>query len=77
MRPQNHDEEEGDVIVQKVSTDSVTINGQTFTFDAVADAEASQVLVAHLKQLVIHLYLRNGLKHQFAFCYCSSIFLSL
>ncbi|KAI6693903.1 hypothetical protein NL676_021613 [Syzygium grande] len=48
MRPQNHDEEEGDMIVQKVSTDSVTINGQTFTFDAVADAEASQLDIFEL-----------------------------
>ncbi|KAF8014161.1 hypothetical protein BT93_H0106 [Corymbia citriodora subsp. variegata] len=43
MRPQSNDEEEGDMIVQKVSTDAVTFNGQTFTFDAVADTEASQL----------------------------------
>ncbi|KAI3420727.1 uncharacterized protein J3R85_012533 [Psidium guajava] len=48
MRPLNHDEEEGDMIVQNVSTDSVSINGQTFTFDAVADTEASQLDIFEL-----------------------------
>lgn len=43
MRPQNQDEEQGDMILQKISADSVTINGQAFTFDAVADMEATQV----------------------------------
>ncbi|KAM7486192.1 hypothetical protein LguiA_002201 [Lonicera macranthoides] len=42
MRPPNKYEEEGDMIVQKVSGDSLSIHGQTFTFDSVADAESTQ-----------------------------------
>lgn len=43
MRPPSKDRDEGDNIVQKVTDDSLSINGQTFTFDAVADTEATQV----------------------------------
>ncbi|RVW23792.1 Kinesin-like protein KIN-12B [Vitis vinifera] len=42
MRPPNKDEEEGEVIAQKMSGDSLSILGQTFTFDSVADAESTQ-----------------------------------
>ncbi|KAK6914368.1 Kinesin motor domain [Dillenia turbinata] len=42
MRPPNKDEEEGELIVQKLSTDSLSILGQTFTFDSVADTNSSQ-----------------------------------
>ncbi|KAK6930654.1 Kinesin motor domain [Dillenia turbinata] len=42
MRPPNKDEEEGEMIVQKLSTDSLSILGQTFTFDSVADTNSSQ-----------------------------------
>lgn len=42
MRPLHKDEEDGEVIVQKVSNDSLSIDGQTFTFDYVADTEATQ-----------------------------------
>ncbi|GAB4844042.1 TRAFAC class myosin-kinesin ATPase super [Ancistrocladus abbreviatus] len=42
MRPLNKDEEGGEMIVQKLSNDSLLINGQTFTFDSIADAGASQ-----------------------------------
>lgn len=42
MRPPNKNEEEGDMIVQKISGDSLSIHGQTFTFDSVADAESTQ-----------------------------------
>ncbi|KAK3414663.1 hypothetical protein EUGRSUZ_L00643 [Eucalyptus grandis] len=48
MRPHKNDEEEGDMIVENVSNDAVTINGQTFTFDAVADPEASQLDIFEL-----------------------------
>lgn len=41
MRPPNKDEE-GETIVQKVSGDSLSILGQPFTFDSVADTEATQ-----------------------------------
>lgn len=43
MRPLNKDEEEGDLIVQKSSSDSLSIVGQTFTFDSVADVKSTQV----------------------------------
>ncbi|KAF7837065.1 kinesin-like protein KIN-12B [Senna tora] len=43
MRPPCQDKDEGDPIVQKISSDSLTINGQTFTFDSVADTDASQL----------------------------------
>lgn len=42
MRPPHEDRDEGDVIVQKTSSDSISFNGQTFTFDSVADIEATQ-----------------------------------
>ncbi|KAF8388489.1 hypothetical protein HHK36_027161 [Tetracentron sinense] len=41
MRPPNK-EEEGDNIVEKVSSESLTILGQTFTFDSVADTDSTQ-----------------------------------
>ncbi|KAI3688395.1 hypothetical protein L1987_82107 [Smallanthus sonchifolius] len=43
MRPPNKNEEEGEVIVQKTSSDSLTILGQPFTFDSVADTTSTQV----------------------------------
>ncbi|XP_057754148.1 kinesin-like protein KIN-12B isoform X2 [Arachis stenosperma] len=43
MRPLCKDKDEEDPIVQKISDDSVSINGQTFTFDSVADMEATQL----------------------------------
>ncbi|MED6187824.1 TRAFAC class myosin-kinesin ATPase superfamily, partial [Stylosanthes scabra] len=42
MRPLCKDKDEEEPIVQKISDDSVSINGQTFTFDSVADMEATQ-----------------------------------
>ncbi|KAK4266579.1 hypothetical protein QN277_027476 [Acacia crassicarpa] len=42
MRPPCQDSNEGDLIVQKTSSDSLSINGQTFTFDSVADPCATQ-----------------------------------
>lgn len=44
MRPLNKEEEEGEMIVQKVGNDALTINGQMFTFDSVADIDSTQVL---------------------------------
>lgn len=43
MRPPNKEEEEGELIVQKVSSDSLSILGNTFTFDSVADTDSTQV----------------------------------
>ncbi|XLR60257.1 hypothetical protein S83_010929 [Arachis hypogaea] len=43
MRPLCKEKDEEDPIVQKISDDSVSINGQTFTFDSVADMEATQL----------------------------------
>ncbi|OWM84249.1 hypothetical protein CDL15_Pgr011634 [Punica granatum] len=48
MRPPKQDEEDGEMTVQKVSCDSVLINGQTFTFDAVADTAATQLDIFEL-----------------------------
>ena len=42
MRPPSKDEEEGELIIQKTATDSLSILGQTFTFDSVADTESTQ-----------------------------------
>lgn len=41
MRPPK-DEEEGEAIAKRISVDSLSINGQTFTFDSVADMDATQ-----------------------------------
>lgn len=48
MRPPTKDEEEGDVIVQKIGIDSLSITGQTFTFDSVADPESTQLDIFQL-----------------------------
>lgn len=48
MRPPNKDEEESEVIAQKMSGDSLSILGQTFTFDSVADAESTQLDIFQL-----------------------------
>lgn len=37
------DKDEGDLIVQKISKNSLSINDHTFTFDSVADVDATQV----------------------------------
>ncbi|XP_061338674.1 kinesin-like protein KIN-12B [Gastrolobium bilobum] len=43
MRPLCQDKDEGEPIVQKISGDSLSVNGQTFTFDSVADMESTQL----------------------------------
>ncbi|KAL8120951.1 kinesin-like protein KIN-12B [Apium graveolens] len=48
MRPPNMDEEEGELIVQKNSADSLSIVGQTFTFDSVADFNSTQMDIFQL-----------------------------
>ncbi|KAH1047026.1 hypothetical protein J1N35_037810 [Gossypium stocksii] len=48
MRPPIKEEEEGDTIVQKVTSDSLSINGQTFTFDSVASSDATQLDIFQL-----------------------------
>lgn len=42
MKPPNKSEE-SDMIVQKISKDSLKISGQSFTFDSIADPESTQV----------------------------------
>lgn len=42
MRPPRKDKDEGEMMVQKLSSDSLSINGQTFTFDSVCDTDSSQ-----------------------------------
>ncbi|XAR58182.1 Plus-end-directed kinesin ATPase [Bertholletia excelsa] len=48
MRPPTQDEEETELIVQKVSNDSLSILGQTFTFDSVADTGSTQLDIFQL-----------------------------
>ncbi|KAJ0079124.1 hypothetical protein Patl1_23625 [Pistacia atlantica] len=48
MRPVNKEEEEGEMIVQKVGNDALKINGETFTFDSVADIDSTQLDVFQL-----------------------------
>ncbi|XP_014524369.1 kinesin-like protein KIN-12B isoform X2 [Vigna radiata var. radiata] len=43
MRPLCPDKDEGDPTVQKVSNDSLSINGHNFTFDSVADTTTTQL----------------------------------
>ncbi|KAL1323360.1 hypothetical protein AAHE18_13G011000 [Arachis hypogaea] len=49
MRPLRHDKEEVDSsAVKKISNDSLFINGQNFTFDSVADTNATQLDIFEL-----------------------------
>ncbi|KAM5569738.1 kinesin-like protein KIN-12B [Rosa sericea] len=48
MRPPRKDRDEGEMMVQKTAGDSLSINGQTFTFDSVADTDASQLDIFQL-----------------------------
>ncbi|XP_050371998.1 kinesin-like protein KIN-12B [Argentina anserina] len=48
MRPPRKDKDEGEMMVQKTSSDALSINGQTFTFDSVADTDASQLDIFQL-----------------------------
>lgn len=45
MRPLNKDEQEGEMIVQKVANDSLSIGGHTFSFDSIADFGSTQVII--------------------------------
>lgn len=42
VRPPNKEEEDGGSVVQKITEDSLTISGQTFTFDSIADIHSKQ-----------------------------------
>ncbi|XP_047319264.1 kinesin-like protein KIN-12B [Impatiens glandulifera] len=42
VRPPTKDEQEGEMIVQKVSNDTLSSQGQTFTFDSIADTGSTQ-----------------------------------
>ncbi|XP_073138278.1 kinesin-like protein KIN-12B isoform X2 [Henckelia pumila] len=48
VRPPNKDEEEGLHVVQKIGDDSLSIAGQTFTFDSIADIESNQMDIFQL-----------------------------
>ncbi|XP_009627869.1 kinesin-like protein KIN-12B [Nicotiana tomentosiformis] len=48
MRPPIKDEEEGEIVVQKVSNDSLSISGHTFTFDSIADTQSTQLDIFQL-----------------------------
>ncbi|KAJ0043965.1 hypothetical protein Pint_17771 [Pistacia integerrima] len=53
LRPVNKEEEQGEMIVQKVGNDALKINGQTFTFDSVADIDSTQLDVFQLVGLAL------------------------
>lgn len=42
MRPPSKDDGDVELIVQKLSGDSLSVAGQTFTFDSVADISSTQ-----------------------------------
>ncbi|XP_008809653.1 kinesin-like protein KIN-12B [Phoenix dactylifera] len=48
MRPLNKEEEEGALIVQKISPNSISILDHAFTFDSVADSRSTQEDIFHL-----------------------------
>ncbi|CAA2996922.1 kinesin KIN12B [Olea europaea subsp. europaea] len=48
IRPPNKVEEDGGSVIQKLSNDSLSIAGQTFTFDSVADIESTQIDIFQL-----------------------------
>lgn len=45
MRPAGKDDEDTELIVEKVANDSLTISDKDFTFDYVADPEATQARI--------------------------------
>ena len=45
VRPPIKEDEEGETIVQKITSDSLSINGQTLTFDSVANTDTTQALM--------------------------------
>ena len=59
MRPPSKNEEEGEIIVQKTSGDSLSILGQPFTFDSIADATSTQASFLHYHPYEIHLHLNT------------------
>ncbi|XP_019166346.1 PREDICTED: kinesin-like protein KIN-12B isoform X1 [Ipomoea nil] len=48
MRPPTNGEEDGDMTVQKISSNCVSITGHTFTFDSVADTQSTQLDIFQL-----------------------------
>ncbi|XP_060180872.1 kinesin-like protein KIN-12B isoform X1 [Lycium barbarum] len=48
MRPPTKDEEEGEIVAQKVSNDSLSIAGHSFTFDSIADVQSTQLDIFQL-----------------------------
>ncbi|KAJ1402002.1 P-loop containing nucleoside triphosphate hydrolase [Sesbania bispinosa] len=48
MRPPCYDKDEGDSIVQKISSDSLSINNQNFTFDSVTQAWFIELILCAL-----------------------------
>lgn len=60
-------------MVQKTSSDSLSINGQTFTFDSVADTDASQAWLTSLNIVFLNIWLRLD-AHLF---FCTSLQLDI
>ncbi|KAK6781323.1 hypothetical protein RDI58_023507 [Solanum bulbocastanum] len=48
MRPPTKDEEEGEIVAQKVSNDSLSISGHSFTYDSIADVQSTQLDIFQL-----------------------------
>ncbi|XP_061363751.1 kinesin-like protein KIN-12B [Gastrolobium bilobum] len=48
IRPLFHDKDEGDSVVNRISSDSLSINGHNFTFDFVAHTHATQLDIFEL-----------------------------
>ncbi|KAL6582126.1 TRAFAC class myosin-kinesin ATPase superfamily [Orobanche minor] len=48
LRPPTKEEEDGGNVVQKITEDSLTISGQTFTFDSTADIDSKQIDIFEL-----------------------------
>ncbi|PHT39433.1 Kinesin-like protein KIN12B [Capsicum baccatum] len=48
MRPPTKDEEEGEIVAQKVSNDSLSISRHSFTFDSIADVQSTQLDIFQL-----------------------------
>lgn len=50
VRPPTKEEEDGGHVVEKTTEDSLTISGQTFTFDSIADIHSKQArLISHCR----------------------------
>ncbi|KAJ0043182.1 hypothetical protein Pint_17764 [Pistacia integerrima] len=76
LRPVNKEEEQGEMIVQKVGNDALKINGQTFTFDSVADIDSTQLDVFQLVGIALIENCLAGFNSSvFAYRQCDEVYL--